>query len=754
MSAILLFFAICGLTLSMYVGLFQPENQAGDSFFLPPTQLFLVSLLTLIACFTLGDFGRNTNVSEVGLHKSGITVKLASSKFLQVFVIVSTHTAVFLPLFISEQKGPFFQGSDGETLQIDNRISHSFSYPMTGITVNPLQGMGGNQPWVYNYRLDPGYQLLYHLGDRGFAGSHWFWLIALSISILFLVNLIKIRPTFNIPISLMIPYILLSSSNFTFSQVFLIAPHNLYSIAIVNTLIYIFVRMAFMKSHFFKLLLIANFIFTYFVVLNTPYVIVALPILLISLATFFYMQRHSVNAIAIMACSVLAQAYFCIPYVIGLFLDSAAFVYRKNLDPVEKILKHISVLFNFERKLSILIFVCGFLAALYSCFNRKNSDTTRVLGLITVVAVSFNLFYGLLWFNNEELQKGIRPLYFEFFVWVLVLIYFLALLGEASVYISKLYLNSKLALLPLFMTFVLALNFLILTRTEYPRRVLPPSEFNSFDKALDSIRIKKDTKFHGRLLLLYGDILKQQSTSKLLYQNLGTDFHRTMAWSKGIPTLNEFGHHISPSAYYATNEIFSNSESRMTRNILVYDKWDPKMGRLFGVKYVMSLSPVSDLDLKLNSRILLPQDTLFLYETSLADSGMSSPTKPLALKRIQSSISEIRNSSFDAKNNFLVSEPVLKSLPSNLESAFDLELTIIESGYSVFAKSDSYSVISLPIEYSNCFTLDQSDARLIRINGVFLGILFKDQLSARLTFKNGPFHNQFCRFRNFQEFYD
>jgi hypothetical protein len=336
----------------------------------------------------------------------------------------------------------------------------------------------------------------------------------------------------------------------------------------------------------------------------------------------------------------------------------------------------------------------------------------------------------------------------------LVLIYFLALLGEASVYISKLYLNSKLALLPLFMTFVLALNFLILTRTEYPRRVLPPSEFNSFDKALDSIRIKKDTKFHGRLLLLYGDILKQQSTSKLLYQNLGTDFHRTMAWSKGIPTLNEFGHHISPSAYYATNEIFSNSESRMTRNILVYDKWDPKMGRLFGVKYVMSLSPVSDLDLKLNSRILLPQDTLFLYETSLADSGMSSPTKPLALKRIQSSISEIRNSSFDAKNNFLVSEPVLKSLPSNLESAFDLELTIIESGYSVFAKSDSYSVISLPIEYSNCFTLDQSDARLIRINGVFLGILFKDQLSARLTFKNGPFHNQFCRFRNFQEFYD
>lgn len=666
-----------------------------------------------------------------------------------VFLLL-VHTLVFLPLFLRGKTGPFFAGTDGETMQLDNLLSHQFSYPILGITNNPLQGLGGNQQWIYNYKIDPGYQLLFHLGNRGFAASLWFWILALSISILLIVRMIGFKNWLATPSALIIPYLLLSSHSYTFTLIFLIAPHNLYTIAITNIIIYLLIRQPKTQLHYLVHLFLIHLFFLYLVLLNPPYIVFLFPILLFTLVYHVKERKETALNLIPILISILVQFLLCGPFLAGLFLDSAAFVFRDQLQPVEFNLKHASVLFNFDRKLSIILYVLGIIATIYFALSNKSSSTSRSLAKITISALCFNLIYGLSWLSLDSLRKGLRPLYFEFFIWSFTLIFLFALLGKfIDGFIHRIG-KSELRILPLLLGFVLCVNSSLMTFSEHNRRFIPPKDIPVIDNLLKQIELDKDYAFAGRLLVLFGNFSRQNELSKNLYEDIGTDFQRTMVWSKGIPTLNEFGHHISPASYLAIRTAFLDEDPIIRRNVLEYRLYNERLSSLFGIRFVISTQVLKSPDLELKAQLKTPRHHLFFYERTFIQSGILTPKFPIIVHDNNAAFSEIHKEAFNPANQFVVSHDALGSLEA-YSVVFSSSFSIIPGGYRVSAKSNGVSILVLPIEFSNCFKSSSSKGELVRVNGAFLGVVFEKSIDVSLTYTNSPFTNPFCRIKNFLE---
>jgi len=370
-----------------------------------------------------------------------------------------------------------------------------------------------------------------------------------------------------------------------------------------------------------------------------------------------------------------------------------------------------------------------------------------MLARITISTVCLNLLYSLLWVNLEFLRKGIRPLYFEFFIWSFVLIFSFAFVGKVIKSFTDDLLSSALKVLPSLMSFLICINALLLTFSEYERRMIPPKRIPVFDNQLDKIRLEPNSEFRGRLLILFGNFDHQVSVSKKLYKELGNDFQRTMVWSKGIPTLNEFGHHISPLSYFAISNSFMRGNPAITRNILVYNTYNEKLADLFGIRFIISDVYLNDSDLKLKGKIFTNMSNVYLYERRLVSNGISLPYKPIELTQSKSVFSLMKDDLFNNNVHFFVKR--LNASMNKLEPASDVSLSLAPGGYRVKAQSKSSSLIVLPLEYSHCFSLEDQDAQLIQVNGSFLGIVFQKNLDTSLSYINSPFTNSYCRIRNF-----
>jgi len=711
-------------------------------------KIISICLLALITSLIIEEKPSTFMRNSLRVFFVSVANRLPFSAVRSILFLLLIHTLVFFPLFLRGKRGPFFAGTDGETMQIDNLLSHSFSYPYLGVTNNPLQGLGGNQQWIYNYKIDPGYQLLFHLGERGFAASHWFWLLTLSISILLIVRTIGFTNWLAIPTALSIPYLLFSSNNYTMTLVFLIAPHNLYSIAVTNTIVFLLIRKSKTETQYFMQLILINLLFLYLVLLNPPYIVFVLPILLFTLIKHVIDRKRVAHSLVLINVSILLQVVVCGPFIAGLFLDSAAFVFRDQLQPVEFSLKHASALFNFDRKLSILLYSLSIFATIYFAFSKKASSAVQSLARVTVITLIFDVIYSLSWLTFESLRKGLRPLYFEFFIWSFTLIFLFALFGRFLgnfVYWKG---KSEVLILPLLLGLVISFNSCVMTFSELSRRLIPPKDIPVIDNYLAQIRLNEnDNKFRGRLLVVFGNFNSQVETSKNLYQAIGTDFQRTMVWSKGIPTLNEFGHHISPLSYLAIQNEFVEGRPSISRNTLVYNSYSGHLADLFGIRFVMSNLPLNYPDLDLKANIKTSDISIFFYQRNLVNNGILSPYQPISLKNEISSFTEMRRASFNPVTDFTITKHRY-FLPKTLSPATRASLNLAPGGYQVSALSANSSVLILPIEYSNCFSLHDKNAKLIRVNEVFLGVVFQEKLNSALTYINSPFKNSLCRIKN------
>jgi hypothetical protein len=128
--------------------------------------------------------------------------------------------------------------------------------------------------------------------------------------------------------------------------------------------------------------------------------------------------------------------------------------------------------------------------------------------------------------------------------------------------------------------------------------------------------------------------------------------------------------------------------------------------------------------------------------------GQYSPTRVLDAKDFRSALDVMRDPSFDGSREVVTDA----KLPQDLQPAKSVELKVERYGLSIHAGSSGNSILVLPAQFSNCWSVHgEGDPVIFRANIMQLGISFKGRLAASLVFHYGPILASHCRLEDLRD---
>ena len=245
----------------------------------------------------------------------------------------------------------------------------------------------------------------------------------------------------------------------------------------------------------------------------------------------------------------------------------------------------------------------------------------------------------------------------------------------------------------------------------------------------------QDAEFNGRVATFTGlNISKSISQPELqsydytLLNNFGDDFRHSNLWFNGIPTFSEYSPTISAWNYAYSKKYFFLNGDRSYRNILVKRKLNLDQLRLIGVSRIITDKKVSDLGdpvVKLERN----GEDIFLYR--LENSNTSGI--PFNTQKDMESFTGV------------LSDPKIGIL--------DSKITRLGSGLRIVSQNKGQRYLLLPIEFSKCLDIESNrEVKIFRTQGFLTGIMFNDDLDAKITFRYGVFTNQTCKIQDYLDF--
>jgi hypothetical protein len=259
--------------------------------------------------------------------------------------------------------------------------------------------------------------------------------------------------------------------------------------------------------------------------------------------------------------------------------------------------------------------------------------------------------------------------------------------------------------------------------------------------------------------------MQMMTLSMLPLFEFGRDMQYTVPWSLKVPTLTEYSPLISSQSYLFLSETLAKSGDKQSRNILVLRKVNPKVIEMLGVKWLLTdaviagKSPIVSVEGKVSnrqngSRFNQPKKVLilYLYEFEGANLQGWSPTAVSYSADISKTIDRVLSSDFNPKSNVIVDYESDDN--SDLTQVIGQKLSLIKNGYKVRAESIGESILVLPIEYSNCWVWSSNEPekekspKIVRANGVLVGLHFFGSIDGQITFRTGPYTMPGCKLKD------
>ena len=201
---------------------------------------------------------------------------------------------------------------------------------------------------------------------------------------------------------------------------------------------------------------------------------------------------------------------------------------------------------------------------------------------------------------------------------------------------------------------------------------------------------------------------------------------------------------ITAPYYLLLTEFLAPADVMQTRSELVLTQIDPKILRLWGVRFV-----ITDQDSaagQLVASVALKGDqTLRLLELDHPNLGDYSPTMVRHVNDFHSGLLLMHDPQFDGRMTVLADLPI--EVP--LTPASDVRLTYETYGFHLQAESAGTSVLVLPPQFSRCWSASGSGSPILfRADLMQLGIKFSGKLDVRLVFRYGPLFAADCRLKD------
>jgi hypothetical protein len=229
----------------------------------------------------------------------------------------------------------------------------------------------------------------------------------------------------------------------------------------------------------------------------------------------------------------------------------------------------------------------------------------------------------------------------------------------------------------------------------------------------------------------------------------------TGLWEMDIPTLEDNTHLVTPPFYYLFSRNLSRSQDFQSRNWTLCTKANPNLMAALGTRMI-----VADQQLdgprakKVYEQTNQDGIPLSVYELSDPNTGNYSPTKLVRSDKAEEIIAEMAKDDFPFKETAIVSHK--EKLPELIHAQYG-ELFYDRGGFRVRGASKGWSLLVLPVQFSNSLQVTEfqgnypSDVRLVRVNLLQTGVLFRGTIHAKISHRFGPFRGVWGRLKDIED---
>jgi len=638
--------------------------------------------------------------------------------------------------------------------------------PYTGFTSNIFQSLG-NVYFPLNAKLIPAYfisaKICGGMADKTF--SHLILSLEIYVSIyLFCVNF-KFKPLCGLLAGAFFLYLIFPYAGAPpIYNFFVLVPHVCTGIAEMLLLTVLFSKLIQEPARILPWYLLAIFALLAHIMVSAPGSIMLMAPFLSAFGLCCILSTPKIAGALRMTLTFLgiltlfyALGFF--HYVSGLFSYTAATHFSNELLVSRADWHNVSILFQPPYTLTIGLVSAALLGAAIDLF--KNTPLKRNIAITFILYTLFLLLFGLYITKLNPNWQGPVPLYFEICIWPIYCIYFSNLLVKIYLFsVNKAFekdekeaLGLASILLPLGLAMVFL--FILYQADDTPKVSLypyPPKKLDTIDILEKEIGVAHDPLFRGRVATFTGQSAEPTNWYQLhaidcnYVSELGNDLRLNGFSHFDIPTFFEYSPFITPAFYAATKSVFAHPQDEQLRNVMTLRIPNIKFLQLFGVKFF-----ITDVPVKTSARLRFSETSkVFLYELPITNTGQYSPTQPILATSLDSSLKIMTHTTFDPQHSVIVHKPLSKTLVKASNATMRLQPG---GGIALRASSNGDSLLVLPLEYSHCLDLqNNTQAKILRVNGMQVGILFHGKLNATLTYFTGPFHNASCRLEDLADF--
>ncbi|MBI4695821.1 MAG: hypothetical protein HY749_17585 [Gammaproteobacteria bacterium] len=224
--------------------------------------------------------------------------------------------------------------------------------------------------------------------------------------------------------------------------------------------------------------------------------------------------------------------------------------------------------------------------------------------------------------------------------------------------------------------------------------------------------------------------------------------HRLMGlWWFGVPTLEEYSSVYSP-LLYALGPSFVPAGKHLERNIFTLGRESAALFPLFGVRTIVTDRPLVELGDRATEkrRVAAPGGELVLYDVAGANIDGYSPVETIGEADPNRTLARLAAGEIDPARQAILAH----AEPGAFVTAVDRAIRIVPNGLELRAKSAGRSLLVLPFGYSHCWRQEAGvPVRLVRADGLLLGVVFEGALEATLRFRFGAFGHGECRMQDY-----
>ncbi len=270
------------------------------------------------------------------------------------------------------------------------------------------------------------------------------------------------------------------------------------------------------------------------------------------------------------------------------------------------------------------------------------------------------------------------------------------------------------------------------------------------------IGLLADGEFHGRFVSFAGyrgernPFNAQHAFENGLIDASGNDHRANGLWYYGIPTLSSSIHLTSPFFEAIANKLLSAPGSEITRAHTSITAYVPRLLAAFGVRYVAAEAPIAGAVPA--AAFQAGSTTLYLHEIADANRGDHAARTTERVDDMRTALTRLADPAFDPAHIAIINEIVEGPLVPTREA----KMTFLPGRVEFSARANGRALALLPLDFSRCFRFEfestgATPPRALRANVAQTGVLFENDVRARIRLDFGPFDNVGCRLRDFAD---